>query len=263
MNIGVIGYRGTVGSSLIKLGYEAIECDVTSPEDVRYSIASENWDAIIYAAGVTDVEKCEVDYKSAMKVNAWGINNLVDVYSGKVIYISTDHIFSGKKFLMLGYSEGHCPNPVNNYGRTKLGGELVSTSGLADTRIIRTSKLFDKRYVNKSFDVWKNKVPIEFSNVLKRSFLHVNHFVDGIQFVLDNWEKIPTILNISGTAIMSHYMFFHAVARHLDIDPTLIVARNYYDKTLAPRPRRCGLNVSLAKSLGVPLYSAYDGIKLL
>jgi len=199
-----------------------------------------------------------------MKVNAWGINNLVGVYSGKVIYISTDHVFNGNKFFGNGYLEKHAPNPVNDYGRTKAAGELVSQAGKAETKIIRTSKLFNLKVRKQLEFIKKIGTPMVFSNILKRSFLHVDHFAEGIQFVVDNWDKIPSLLNISGTDIMTHYMFYCAIGNHLGINPNLIKSRNrYINGEQAPRPRRCGLNVSLAKSLGVPLYSAHEGIKLL
>jgi dTDP-4-dehydrorhamnose reductase len=180
-----------------------------------------------------------------------------------VIYISTDHVFSGDKFLGGGYTEKHKPSPVNNYGHTKLGGEVVSTAGLSDVKIIRTSKLFDRNYVAEFLYNAEHKKVSEFTTVLRRSFLHVQHFVDGLQFVLDNWEEIPTILNISGTDIMTHYMFFCAVARKFDIDLELITPKDRYTKEKAPRPKRCGLNVRMSRTLGVPLYSTHEGIELL
>jgi dTDP-4-dehydrorhamnose reductase len=266
MKIGVIGYTGMIGTELIKRGYDEIACDVTDKEGLRMSLHGTNYDAIIYAAGITDIDVCEENLKLAMKVNAWGVSNLVGIYRGKIIYISTDHIFSGKKWLSDGYRENHPYSSINHYGWTKVGGEKMSlTRGKenSNTRIIRTSKLFDKHYIHKPLQSMKHEIPITMTNVLKRSFLHVQHFVDGLQFVLDNWEKIPIILNISGTDIMTHYMFYCAVARKFGIDPNLVKARNHYSEELAPRPIRAGLNVGLAKKLGVPLYSAFDGVKLL
>jgi dTDP-4-dehydrorhamnose reductase len=266
MKIGVIGHTGMVGTELIKRGYEPVACDVTDKEGLRMSLHGTDYDAIIYAAGITDIDVCEENIKLAMKVNAWGVSNLVGIYRGKIIYISTDHIFSGKKWLSDGYRENHPYSSINNYGWTKVGGEKMSlTRGKenSNTRIIRTSKLFDGNYIANNLHEWECGKIVEISNVLKRSFLHVQHFVDGLQFVLDNWEKIPAILNISGTDIMTHYMFYCSVARKFGIDPNLVKPRNHYSKELAPRPIRAGLNVGLAKNLGVPLYNAYDGVKLL
>jgi len=264
MKIGVIGYTGMIGTELIKRGYEPVVCDVRRPDKVRDALYEKGYDIVVYAAGITDVDACEKDPTEAKMVNVFGVNNVVDVYGGRFLYISTDHVFNGKKFLRDGYTEKHSPRPINMYGGTKLSGEwMVGMGRSRDSRIIRTSKLFDgKVWVQLQF-IQKRNVAQLYSNVLKRSFLHVQHFVDGLQFVLDNWEKIPAILNISGTDIMTHYMFYCSVARKFGIDPNLIKANNHYSKELAPRPIRAGLNVGLAKNLGVPLYNAYDGVKLL
>ena len=98
---------------------------------------------------------------------------------------------------------------------------------------------------------------------MKRSYLHVQHFVDGLEYVLDNWGKIPTILNISGTDILTQYMFMSACGKKFNFPEHTITPRNTKLKGITPRPIRGGLNVSLAKSLGVPLYSGFEGVKLL
>lgn len=262
MKIGIIGHTGTVGKELVGRGYSPIDCDVRNHGSVRKAL-SKDYDAVVYAAGVTDVDACEEDPTQAKMVNVFGVNNVVDVFGGRLLYISTDHVFNGKKFLNSGYSEKHSPHPENMYGGTKLSGEWITGMGRSDSRIIRTSKLFDSEYVRKPLQSMMHGIPVEMTNVLRRSFLHVKHFVDGLEFVLDNWDKIPPILNISSTDIMTHYMFYCVVAIRFDLDPNLLKARNYYTKSQAPRPRRCGLNVRLARSLGVPLYSTHDGVHLL
>ena len=260
MKIGIIGHQGLVGSELIKRGYEPLWCDIRDKNDVSGIIRGYNPDVIINCAAITSVEYCEENRKDAIDVNVQGVSNIVDCFDGRLIQLSTDHIFSGKKFFSTGYREGHNPDPVSVYGWTKLSGETVASWGRSDVRIIRTSKLFDKGQI---FDRFTGDAPYIYSNVLKRSYLHVQHFVDGLQFVLDNWKKIPVVLNISGTDIMSEYMFMYACAKAFQADHAVGKPRNRALKNATPRPIRGGLNVGLAKKLGVPLYSAWDGVKLL
>jgi len=263
MKIGIIGHQGLVGSELIKRGYEPLWCDIRHKDEVSEVIRGYNPDVIINCAAITSVDYCEENVKEAKDVNVRGVSNIVDCFEGRLIQLSTDHIFSGKKFFSDGYRESHNPAPENIYGMTKWAGERMAVWGRSDARIIRTSKLFDHDYVYNKICAIDTQGPYEFSNVLKRSFLHIEHFVDGLQFVLDNWEKMPIILNISGTDVMTHYMFFCFVAKKYGIDPNLVKPRNTLLKHLTPRPIRGGLNVSKARKLGVPLYSAFDGIKLL
>ncbi len=122
-------------------------------------------------------------------------------------------------------------------------------------KVIRTSKLFDREYVDR--ELQKSEV----TDKLTRTFLHVDHFVHGLTWVVDRWDIIPNLLNISGTANLTHYMFLSACAQHLGVDVPERSKKLLKDVT--PRPIRGGLNVNLAEDLGVPLYSAYDGVKLL
>ena len=264
-DVHVIGHTGMVGSELVRRGCIPLECDIRSPAEIVAALSASNPSTIVLCAAKTNVEWCEAHPLLANNVNARGVSNLVDKFKGKLIYISTDHVFSGHKFFNTGYSEKHSPSPVNVYGQTKLAGELMAKFGRSDTRIIRTSKLFDKDYVGNKLYGIRTQGPYEFSNVLKRSFLHVQHFVDGLLFVLDNWEKIPIILNISGTDIMSHFAFFRAIVDmdRLAIPEELVKPRNTKLLDVVSRPIRGGLNVGLARSLGVSLYSAWDGIELL
>lgn len=267
MKIGVIGYTGLVGSSLIGRGYEPIKIDVTEREEVKDYFKRNKFDFVIYAAGYTDVDKCEKDKSKAFQINDIGVNNVLLSYKKNIIYISTDHVFDGKWNLFgNGYSEKHSPNPLNVYGRTKLGGEfLMSTTMklkllkrgfIPMGKVIRTSKLFDKKYVQSKLD--NQSV---FSDRLMRTFLHVEHFCNGLQYFINNWDDMPELLHISGTMNLTHYMFFLACARHLGLpEPE---PRKTLLKDATPRPIRGGLSTKLAESLGVPIYSAYEGIELL
>ena len=61
----------------------------------------------------------------------------------KLIHISTDYVFDGKKNIP--YSESDATNPLNNYGLTKRNGEIqIINSGIKNSLIIRTSWLYSK-----------------------------------------------------------------------------------------------------------------------
>lgn len=257
MKIGIIGHTGMVGSELVRRGYEPINFRIIDKE--KYELRDNDFDIIVYCAGFTDVDQAQEEPSSALLVNAWGVHHLLNHYRGRLLYISTDHVFSGKKWISSGYTERHNPSPINWYGHTKFTGESLTLSPIIRNKVVRTSKLFDENYLREKISVH----PKEYTDVLKRSFLHVQHFVDGLVYVLDNWEKMPIILNVSGKDIMSHYMLFGAVLRHWGWDQSLVLPRKKQLKDATPRPIRAGLNVNLAKKLGVPLYSAFDGVKLL
>jgi dTDP-4-dehydrorhamnose reductase len=120
--IHVIGASGMVGSELISRGCERFDCDVTSTSSIAAWMNAENPSTLIYCAGHTNVDWCEKNYKEALKVNTIGVSNIVDVFRGRLVYISTDYVFDGKKFLGSGYHEDSRVSPVNVYGQTKLSG---------------------------------------------------------------------------------------------------------------------------------------------
>lgn len=71
------------------------------------------------------------------EVNGTFVNKLADWCStnnARLIHISTDSVFSGEKGL---YTEDDVPDPVDDYGRSKLAGELWASSFMC----IRTSTI--------------------------------------------------------------------------------------------------------------------------
>lgn len=256
MKIAITGYDGFVGS---KLDYHPLVCDITEEEEVKEALAKTKPDVLIHLAAITDIETCQVS-SDVFKVNVLGTCNLLDNFKGTLIYLSTDHVFNGKKWFDFGYSERHEPAPLNIYGLTKLSAESLVSTG-KQNKIIRTSKLFDYSMVEPIVDTIDAGGEIEVTNLIRRGFLHVDHFIEGLKWVVDNLDKVPSLLHLAGTDILSYYKFYQIVCQHYDLDISKLSARTHELKLVAPRPLRGGLNVSRAKKLGVPLYSVYDGIK--
>lgn len=261
--IHIIGHTGMVGSELMTRDrYMPMECDVTSPKSINKALLKHNPDVIVYLAAKTNVDWCEDNPNLTIDVNVGGVRNLLDSYLGRILYVSTSYVFNGKKFIGSGYTERHDPSPINMYGHLKLCAEamlhLSINKDVGNVKIIRTSKLYNREYLERRFEG-----NLQFSDVLKRSYLHVKHFCDGLDFVLDNWDTIPNILNIAGTDILSEFMFLYQACKRCGIPQHYVEKRTSQLRGAVPRPLRAGLNVRLAKSLGVPLYSAFDGLEIL
>ncbi|NQE46425.1 hypothetical protein C5S31_10425 [ANME-1 cluster archaeon GoMg2] len=91
--------------------------DVINECEMDKLIESISPDIIIYASAITDVDYCEMNPSLANLVNAHSIRLISKKNKSKLIYLSTDYVFDGKKGT---YSERDCPNPVNKYGLSKL-----------------------------------------------------------------------------------------------------------------------------------------------
>ena len=82
-------------------------------------------DILINLAALTNVDLCEEKPDLAEEVNTVGVKNLCELFSGKIIQISTDYVFSGEKGP---YSEEDKVRPISVYGATKLKAEKIIMS---------------------------------------------------------------------------------------------------------------------------------------
>ena len=104
---------------------------------------------MINLAAYTDVDGCEKNRDEAFRVNAEGMKHVAmgaKACGAKVVYLSTDYVFDGKK--KEPYLETDLPNPLNVYGQTKLKGEEYLQKGMDDHLIIRTQWLYGRHGKN-------------------------------------------------------------------------------------------------------------------
>jgi dTDP-4-dehydrorhamnose reductase len=119
-------------------------------------------DIIINAAACTDVEKAETNSETAFKVNRDGVENLAIVAGqndSRLIHVSTDFVFDDS--LQRPLTEEDEPNPMNEYGKSKLAGEnAIQRCLFEDSLIIRTSWLYSsyrKNFVKTILSLLKDK----------------------------------------------------------------------------------------------------------
>ncbi|MBI3600210.1 MAG: dTDP-4-dehydrorhamnose reductase [Nitrospinae bacterium] len=159
MKILVTGAKGMLGSDLLNIlsscsplttgerievrGAARSDFDITDyPQTIRF-LTDTKPNIVIHTAGYTKVDDCESHSETALKVNAEGTKNVAigcKEIKAKLIYISTDYIFNGKKGTP--YLEDDIPSPISVYGDSKLKGEQAVQDILKDFIIIRTSWLF-------------------------------------------------------------------------------------------------------------------------
>jgi dTDP-4-dehydrorhamnose reductase len=263
VEIAVTGHKGTIGSRLVKRGYTPLDCDITNFHAVRDTVLSVNPDVIVHCAAKTSVAWCENNEKEAYLVNARSVSHVLDAFAGKFIYLSTVHVFNGKRYF--DYSEKHEPNSVNVYGLTKLAGEQIVSLWDNPYVIARVSRTFDEESLESNVVALDNSYgpSLDFPTFIKRSFVHADHLVEGIAWIAENKQsKNGGIVNIAGTHTFSYYDFWIQVARVFGIDEKRIEPRKHEIEDY-PRPFRGGLNVNKARKMGVPLYSAIDGLELI
>ena len=158
MRVALFGAAGQLGIALTKSKPENIELlpltlkdvDITDRAAVLSKLDSLKPEVIINAAAYTQVDKAEEEVDLAYAVNANGPENMalwVKENGGRLIHISTDFVFDGKK--KRPYVETDTPNPLNVYGKSKLEGEKRVQAIIPDhSVIVRTSWLYSNEGVN-------------------------------------------------------------------------------------------------------------------
>jgi dTDP-4-dehydrorhamnose reductase len=119
------------------------EADITKIDDLITVFKQINPWLVIHAAAFTNVDLAESEQDKARAVNVQGSENLAKIcsqFKAKLVFISTDYVFDGKKKAPYLTTDQTCP--VNFYGQTKLAAEKAISSILDEYLIVRTSWLF-------------------------------------------------------------------------------------------------------------------------
>ena len=152
MKILVTGAKGQFGYDVIKaLRVRGIECQGVDIEDfdiTNYSLTEKyikryNPYAVIHCSAYTAVDTAEDEAEVCYKVNTIGTENIAKCcrnIDAKMIYISTDYVFSGngKSF----YEIDDITDPIRIYGKTKLAGEYAIKDYISKYFIVRISWVF-------------------------------------------------------------------------------------------------------------------------
>jgi len=112
---------------------------------------------IIHAAALTDVKESETTPIKAIDINVLGTINIVKICHEqkiKLIFISTDYVFDGKKG---NYKSDDPINPLSKYSKSKAAAELVVRM-CDNSLVIRTSFFGHNFPYEKAFtDQWTTK----------------------------------------------------------------------------------------------------------
>ena len=121
------------------------ELDITNIQQLVSYFSKNELDYCINCAAYTAVDLAEEQSDLAYAVNADGPKNLAEVckkHQVKLLHISTDFVFDGKK--QTPYIETDMPNPLGVYGKSKWQGERNIQEIMEDYFILRTSWLYSQ-----------------------------------------------------------------------------------------------------------------------
>jgi dTDP-4-dehydrorhamnose reductase len=129
------------------------DVDFAHPEAIRAAVRAAHPSLIVNAAAYTAVDKAESEPDLAWAINAEAPGILAEEAArtgSLLVHYSTDYVFDGARSAP--YIETDPTNPLNVYGKTKLGGEQAiarATAGPAGRYLIlRTSWVYGARGSN-------------------------------------------------------------------------------------------------------------------
>ncbi len=152
MKVIVTGAAGQLGYDVMQrlelCGIEAVgmdlpQVDITDKAAVDAFILNEKPDGVIHCAAYTAVDNAETEKELCLAVNETGTRNIAEACEkcgSKLIYISTDYVFSGE-----GETEFETDSPkapCNHYGVSKLAGEEAALQSCGKCFIVRISWVF-------------------------------------------------------------------------------------------------------------------------
>ena len=152
MKVLVTGVKGQLGYDVMrelkKRGHEAVgvdidEMDITDAGQVQQVLTKTAPEAVIHCSAFTAVDRAEDEVDLCRRVNAQGTKNIAEVCEEldcKLLYLSTDYIFSGDGERP--WEPEDEPNPLNVYGQTKYEGEQEVKTRCNKYFIVRISWVF-------------------------------------------------------------------------------------------------------------------------
>jgi dTDP-4-dehydrorhamnose reductase len=273
MRLLITGGSGLLGSKTasisVRKGYETytgyndheatkgipIKLDICNKREVDKAFEKVKPDAVIHAAALTNVDKCEENNELARRVNIGGTKNITEAakqIKAFLVYVSTDYVFSGEEG---SYKETDEPKPVNNYGLTKLEGEKIVASSNLEWCIARSSVIYGSTPATgkDNFVLWvlnklRNEEPLRIVTDQRVSPTLNTSLAEMTLEILE--RRLKGMYHLAGATPLNRYEFARLIAETFQLDEDLITpARSSEMKWLAKRPRDSSLNVEKASKM--------------
>lgn len=234
--------------------------DVRDDSSMRRDILPFEPQVVMNLAALTDLEQCEREKENAWLTNGLGAENLALIANeldATCIYISTAGIFDGARD---SYTDFDSPNPLSEYGRSKLHGERFVAASVRKHFVPRAGwmmgggPLKDKKFVNKIYkQLCAGTKELVVVDDKRGSPTYTVDFAAGLQLIESG---LYGIYNHAGQGVCSRYdvaaEFVKLLGLEKDVRVTKASSSQFAADYFAPRPASEGLvNLKLrARGLG-------------
>lgn len=218
------------------------ELDITNKREIKIFFQKNKFDYCINCAAYTNVEQAEKTPKMAYRINADAVKILAEACKEAntiLIHISTDYVFDGEK--QEPYTIDDVPNPINEYGKSKLLGEKYIQETLKRYFIIRTSWLYSKKHGNNFYKTILAKAQTEKELFVTTEQIgcptDTESLAKSIIHQIDNKSIDYGLKHVSDNNVMTWYQFAKDILseNHLKNITKLVEGNNY--TTFARRPK--------------------------
>lgn len=250
MKILVTGGKGQLGCEINKLSsnynYDWLFSDteifdLSDLKNINVFLDKYIPEIIINCAAYTSVDNAEFDFESANTINnkaveliaKWSNNN-----NCKLIHISTDYVYDGTSLIPV--KEDTQANPVNNYGKTKLFGDLACLKNNPSSIIIRTAWLyssFGNNFVKHMINLMKSKSELNVINDQVGSPTFAADLAEVILRIINTNIWKPGIYNYTNFGNVSWFDFANDIKSIFGFDVPIVAVSSseYYQQAKRPK----------------------------
>lgn len=230
-----------------------VKMDLTNSENITDVIGRTKPDVVLHLAAITNVDQCEKEQDLAIKVNTKATETISKESAKQdafLVYVSTDYVFDGERRMQ---KELDITNPINFYGKSKLGGEKAVISAAKKWCIIRTSTPFGFHPIKRSFPLWiaENLQAKKEISIVTDQFTSPTYIPNLSQMLLEiSLRQINGIIHLAGRTRISRFEMAGLVADKLHLDKKLLKPTSINEmKWIAKRPKDSSLDISKANSI--------------
>lgn len=250
-----------------------VEVDVTKRDQVVKSIEQTHPDNIIYAVGLTNVDKAEQEPELAYLLNAKipaVIAKEASSFNIPFLYFSTDAVFDGKN-KNRPYQETDKTNPISIYGKSKLLGEEmvlnISNQNIVARLIMPYSTIPSERrnFVSVILHSFKQGERIYGISDQVINPIPVIDIAEALQMLIKN--RASGIYHLGATDYVTNIEFIRKLAKIFDYNENLIEEislEEFFRGKKAQRTKFCWLDtIKIRKKFGNDMLHTIDeGIML-
>jgi dTDP-4-dehydrorhamnose reductase len=243
--------------------------DITDAAEVDRVFADVQPTVVIHGAAYTDVDGCERDPELADLVNHIGARHVANAarrIGAWVIGVGTDFVFSGADGAAP-YEEAATPNPISEYGASKLAGERAILAVDPSFAVARTSWVFGgagKHFPRTVLTMVRDRGGMSVVNDEASCPTFAGDLAEALVAVIPH--RPAGILHLTNEGGIDRFTFAREIVRVAGGDPDVVTpttTAEFLAKYPLPakRPENSTMSNVRARALGVVLPAWQDAVR--